>query len=485
MADPRHGLALLGPHDAVSNCSVRYGIIGTPESIKRFKNWLEKVQKPISEEGKERSRPPFPGFEAAFGMGWHLEPLAKIEFTETQLDRVVNLDDVRKRVHETVGFYLSRILTHLKAEETRPDLWIVMVPEVVYQNCRPKSKVAKEFQVRAEGKLSAKAAKAGIASGFLFPEMNEELEAYRYEPDFHHQLKGRLLKHCILTQLVRESTVAPGDFLQTNGRPKRDLTALQSQIAWNLCSSLFYKVAGRPWKLEGVRPGVCYIGLVFKKDGKSPDCDDACCAAQMFLDSGDGVVFKGHNGPWRSPETFQYHLSSKAAEDLLTQAIESYRGIHQVAPREVFIHGRTQLDDNEWEGFLRAAGTETEVVGIRIADASNFRLYRASSKMPVLRGVAWIQDDTHAFLMTRGYVPSLGTYPGHEVPRPLEVQICRGNAAIQQVLADILGLTKLNYNSCTFADGDPVTLKFADAVGEVLLSGPMEDVPPLAFKYYI
>jgi hypothetical protein len=39
------------------------------------------------------------------------------------------------------------------------------------------------------------------------------------------------------------------------------------------------------------------------------------------------------------------------------------------------------------------------------------------------------------------------------------------------VLADILGLTKVNYNACNFSDGLPVTIRFADKVGEVLTMG--------------
>jgi hypothetical protein len=41
------------------------------------------------------------------------------------------------------------------------------------------------------------------------------------------------------------------------------------------------------------------------------------------------------------------------------------------------------------------------------------------------------------------------------------------------------------YENCVFGDGQPVTLKFADAVGEVLTAGPLTDVPPLPFRYYI
>jgi hypothetical protein len=35
----------------------------------------------------------------------------------------------------------------------------------------------------------------------------------------------------------------------------------------------------------------------------------------------------------------------------------------------------------------------------------------------------------------------------------------------------MLALSKLNYNACVFADGSPVTLKFADSIGEVLTAG--------------
>jgi hypothetical protein len=44
------------------------------------------------------------------------------------------------------------------------------------------------------------------------------------------------------------------------------------------------------------------------------------------------------------------------------------------------------------------------------------------------------------------------------------------------VLRDIMALTKLNYNACKFGGGSPVTLRFADAVGEILTAGPDQGV---------
>ena len=64
------------------------------------------------------------------------------------------------------------------------------------------------------------------------------------------------------------------------------------------------------------------------------------------------------------------------------------------------------------------------------------------------------------------------------------------------VLAQVLALTKLNFklmpvilnvqsdNACIYGDGEPVTLKFADAVGEILTAGPVSGAP-LPFRLYI
>jgi hypothetical protein len=65
------------------------------------------------------------------------------------------------------------------------------------------------------------------------------------------------------------------------------------------------------------------------------------------------------------------------------------------------------------------------------------------------------------------------------------VDVVRGDADLEQVLGDVLALTKLNYNSCRFADGVPVTLRFADAVGEILTAGPRSGHARLPFKFYI
>lgn len=488
LEDPRDGLTMFGPYDRGEGGAygIRAGVIGTKQGIRRFGKWVESIQRPVGLQDAARFRPPFPGFEAVFQIAWNPKPALAISVDPDQLDQLIRVDDKYKRIYGTVDFFASKLIEAKTTEEEKPDIWFVVIPDEVHTLCRPESVVPRLGRVEAQDRMKPSIARGFIRQKPLFAEWAEQAEPYHYEPDFRQQLKGRLLWDGVLTQIVKESTIAPFEFLNAFGYPVRNLGKRTAEVAWNMASAAYYKAGARPWKLAGVRPGVCYLGLVFKNDDKSPDASAACCAAQMFLNSGDGVVFKGRVGPWYTGKRGRYHLSAPAAEELLGKAIADYKVKRGAPPDEIFIHGRTRFDDEEWKGFNKAAGTATKLVGVTIRKAEDYRLFRRDSDLPILRGLALINSDRHAFLATSGFVPRLQTYYGSEVPVPLSVTINRGEADIHVVLQDILGLTKLNYNSCRHSDGMPVTLKFADAVGEILISGPPRDEdPPLPFRHYI
>jgi hypothetical protein len=65
------------------------------------------------------------------------------------------------------------------------------------------------------------------------------------------------------------------------------------------------------------------------------------------------------------------------------------------------------------------------------------------------------------------------------------VKVQRGECDLRGVLSDVMGLTKINFNSCLFNDRMPVTIRFANEVGDVLISAPMDGEPRLPFKFYI
>jgi len=238
------------------------------------------------------------------------------------------------------------------------------------------------------------------------------------------------------------------------------------------------------WTLSVVRDDVCYIGLVFKKMDANADGKNACCGAQMFLGSGDGVVFKGVVGPWYSPTTTEFHISEAKAREVAAMVVGAYKAKHGRPPKELFIHAKHRFSDEEWRGFSSAVGPDTKLVGVRIQSSKDIKLFRLG-KSPVLRGAAYRYTTRIGYLWTLGFIPSLQTYPGREAPNPLMVEVTRGDADLLQVMNDVLALTKLNFNACIYGDGLPVTLRFADDVGEILTAAPLEDLPPLPFKHYI
>src|SRR6266536_2450037 len=166
--------------------------------------------------------------------------------------------------------------------DDKPKVAICVVPDEVWLNCRPKSHVANPA---GEG-LSASEKKARTeGQGNLFNKFN--MEQYHFSPDFRRQLKARSMRHDVPVQIIRESTLRVSD---ERAFGERRLTAISDRM-WNLGTTLYYKSGGKPWKLHSAREGVCYIGIAFRRAAEGPTT--ACCAAQMFLDSGDGIVFLG------------------------------------------------------------------------------------------------------------------------------------------------------------------------------------------------
>jgi hypothetical protein len=475
--DPRDGLTLFGPLDRGAPYGVKYGVIGTKDGIQRVKQFVKRIERPVADEKESAFRPPFLGFEAVYGIPWTPVPAIEIVISDEALQKSVHIDEPHQRVFKTVELYSNEIIRAQEQEDARVDLWLVVVPEDVYKYCRPRSKVEKSLRVESDAVLSAKSAKMYRDIPSLFENDNEAAKLYEYEVNFHNQLKARLLESHVPTQIVREGTLDLDRLPTFKDSP--------SAIAWSLCNGIYYKVGGRPWKIGNIRDGVCYIGIVFKQDHRQGDPRSSCCAAQMFLDSGDGIVFKGNVGPWYSPKTGDYHLATNAAKQLISIAVQSYVRTHGRPPTELFIHGKTRFNDEEWRGFQQAVDAgQTNLVGVQIRKNFDLKLY-GHDDYPVLRGLAGISNDYNAYVWTNGYSPRIQTYNGKEVPNPLKIEVCRGKADIQLVIADILALTKLNYNTCILADGLPVTLRFADAIGEILTAGPIGNHPPLPFRHYI
>jgi hypothetical protein len=180
---------------------------------------------------------------------------------------------------------------------------------------------------------------------------------------------------------------------------------------------------------------------------------------------------------------------------LLRGTIQTYEKQDGRPLKEIFLHAHSGIDAEEYAGFARACPSGVKLVGVRVRqDRAGLRLYRHDEhpnvskrgQHPVQRGVLWQRSERHGLLFTTGFKPRIATYDGFEVPVPLAITVQHGEGDLLQVARDILGLTKLNYNSCQLGEGKPITVKYSARVGEILLANP--GLPPNKwkhnFKYY-
>ena len=98
---------------------------------------------------------------------------------------------------------------------------------------------------------------------------------------------------------------------------------------------------------------------------------------------------------------------------------------------------------------------------------SSIRLFR-QGEYPVLRGVHAALGGSRHLLYTRGSVPFFETYTGLYAPRALEVRFDSAEQSPEGLCREILGLTKMNWNNTQFDMRDPITIRAARRVGDIM-----------------
>jgi hypothetical protein len=497
--DPRDGLVLFGPNQALSPFNIKVGVVGTPDGLVAYGTFVTNMNSAILSTKKiygkvqndEISRPSFPGFEAIFGIKWQPTPEIFEQLSADGIDRILNeVKNKKQRTNELVDLYLQKIRKVSLTEDNSIDVWFVVVPRALYFKCKPGSS-GKDFSAGTRDFIQK--SKLGQTS-LLFPGQEnyiQELEnLVDTTSDFHHLLKARLIQERINipVQIILDSTL--------NFRDKYKNTPfdenMKCHLGWTQSTTLYYKLGKLPWKLADIRDNVCYVGLIFKKLNQVKNAKSVCSAAQMFLRDGDGSVFRGNIGLWQSANEKEFHLDMENSEELIGLALDDFAGKKGTFPAELFIHGRAKFSDEEWQGFNNAVSNrkaKTKLVGVVIKDANQFKLFRdpedGKGNYGVLRGMSFKVNEKEAFLMTRGFIPRLSTASSLEIPNPLHIEITRGDANLDVVLKDILALTKLNYNACLYGDGLPVTLRFSQLIGNILTATDNWKSDQRQFKFYI
>ena len=221
---PRDGLFLYGPVDG-GRPEINYGVIGTPAGIALLERWTQSVAglippPPPRPRAKliEPQHIAFPGFSAAYNSVWPIKPRTVITAIDgNALSDALHIANRYEAIKAAVDIYVTPLIAAAARMEDPPTFWFVVIPEDVYELGRPLSRVPVQEQIQGAVRMTRREALRLEEQHTLFGIDEAEAEVYQYATHFRRQLKARLLKDKIVTQIVRETTLAPSDFLKSNG----------------------------------------------------------------------------------------------------------------------------------------------------------------------------------------------------------------------------------------------------------------------------
>jgi hypothetical protein len=462
--DPKTGLAGYGPYsrtDATRRAIIRLGVVGPAEAVDRALALVERMSSPIPHHEKNDAmlHPGFPGMndQDPFQIQFVTQSVWCKTLTPAQVARVECHPDFTARVGILVDD-VSREVAALKLDPP-PDVVLIAMTVNLEKQCRVGIAQYDKAQRDAggdEGEDSVPDVVEDLDETTAIEEEEPEKPPDASARSFRRGLKAACM-HLLPTQLLWHRTLA-------GTRGVQDLATR----AWNLSVALMYKARVIPWRLADVIDGSCFVGISFfhAEDEKSTS---RTSVAQAFTHGGEGFVLQGDKFAWKpSRDERAPHLDYDASKALLERVLGVYKDEVQGVPQRLIIHKTSRYTVEERGGFTDAlAGAGVAHYALVTLSRRGICCLRPGNK-PALRGTIVEFGEKKGLVYTIGYVPFLRCYPGFRIPQPLEITENWGSLTFREVAADLLRLTKLNWNTAAFCCVDPITVAFSRRVGDIL-----------------
>ncbi len=461
--DIRGGLTNHGAFDkgaAEVPSPIRIGVVGTTATLDGVRDWIEQCKHGVKTDETKLTalRPSFPGMtQDIFGTSLEVSDAATRTISRHELTAALAKAQPLRHVVET-------FMDHARDLAAKSNLHVLVI--------------APPAEVFALGDT-------GHAAGPDAPidELQEAAPHQKAPPptalNFHDVFKAQALDLQLPCQIVR-----PDTYGSPSARPGRE-RRLQDKAttAWNFHTALYYKAGGVPWRLAR-QPSTlttCYVGVSFFRSVSGDKL--LTSVAQVFDERGEGLIVQGGSASYdkddRSP-----HLAKDDAQDLLANGLATYRREHKNMPARLVIHKTSYFNENEKEGFKRAADEEKlEVLDLVTVRRSETRVLRAGDS-PMVRGTALLFDGKSGIVYLKGTVPYFQVYPGAYIPRALEFLRDDGETSASDLAQELVGLSKLNFNNTQFDTGDPITIRAARRVGDILKHVPSGKKVNARFRYF-
>jgi hypothetical protein len=474
--DPKVGLREAGPlslrFGPAHREHVRVGLVGPQAMLDHARLWFARCQGYMSSGSTSHAlHADFPGFRQVFRASLDLSPqLWDFRIPDDEIEKALARPTPQERFNTMLNLYAAGICRS-RGGELQSDVVVVCLSNEIIQNCRS----VKALRLTRQEKKILKSQQLGQLALPGMEEMMTIEDTLLYR-NFRRALKARAMDIGVPIQIGTDNLFLDSE---DNQDP--------ATRAWNVSLALFYKAGGLPWRLASLAPETCYVGISFHHLRTQQRHLVFSSLAQAFPTTGEGFALRGDAIPWgRDSEDRTPHLTEEQAAGLALRVLDQYRQRLGNNPLRVVLYKTSKFSDAEQSGF-RAALSHIPVVEMVNLRPSEFRLVRRGAYPPRRGTIAIVNDHTY-YLFTNGFFSYWGTYMGAHIPVPYEVTVL-GDADPLQVCTDVLGLTKLNWNTARAFTSSPIPMRFACEVGSIMshyaeLKGEDAEPEP-SYRFYM
>lgn len=264
--------------------------------------------------------------------------------------------------------------------------------------------------------------------------------------DVHDFVKAYCVPRGIATQFLDQDTL--------NYRDK-------CRVWWWLSVALYAKAMRTPWVLDGIDPDTAFVGLGYAIDQRATKGKHIVLGcSHLYNAQGQGLQFRLSR--IENPITYgdnpflSFQDARRLGETIRTLFWES----HLKLPVRVVIHKQTPFHKDEQQGLR--AGLEgvhdLELIEINFESALRYissQLMKdkfVEGRFPVRRGTVVKLTDHEALLWVHGSTesakPNFTYYQGkRRIPGPVVLRRYAGTSDLATLANEILGLSKMDWNS--------------------------------------
>jgi NAD-dependent SIR2 family protein deacetylase len=426
---PVRGLLQNRPFDALLTDSgivskLRMAVIAPAKDAQLLHQYLSLLHSPIGPSMYDADYLlPFPGFSAAFKCSLEIAEPGGRAFIE--LDEPSGSSPAECRA---LGARIATALATLRASES-PSVTLIYIP------------------TRWHG-----------LRGY-------ELEDERF--DLHDFVKASAIPQGCSTQFLEEDTL---------GNPQ------QCRVRWWLSLATYAKGLRTPWALEGLDKESAYVGIGFSLRPKGEGSGHVVLGcSHLYSPNGHGLQFRLSKIEEPVVRRKNAFMSFEDARRLGEGIRELFFDAQLRLPKRVVVHKQTPFLKAEREGLQAGLqGVEcVELLQIYLDDTLRYLASRPNREggfdidnFPIRRGTTIAVDDYTALLWVHGAStalnPRLTYYQGkRRIPAPLVLVRHAGTSDLMKLADEVLGLSKMNFNSFDLYGQLPATIETSRRVAAI------------------